>query len=292
VKIPPVVTKARRIITPEQFDALYWALPSEEMRLLVETDIETGLRWGELVELRPRDFDFGSGQLVVSRVVVELNPKFHPQGGRFLVKDYPKDKEWRTFRVADHHLDKVKGHIANLGLDSNALLFRFSQTEGPRRRIPEVLPEPESLGRTDPNESGRTYWHGTPSAYNAGKCRCRFCKDAIAAYRAQRRSTGMDHPRTPRSIDTDGHIGRDWFRRNVWAKALEAAKIGFHVTPHGLRHAHASWLLAGGADLQVVKERLGHGSITTTERYLHTLPGTEDAAVSALARVRRGRAGT
>src|SRR4051794_25874767 len=108
VKIPPVVTKTRRIITPEQFDAIYWALPDEQMRLLVETDIETGLRWGELVELRPRDFDFGTGQLVVSRVVVELNPKFHPEGGRFLVKDYPKDKEWRNFRVADHHLDKIK----------------------------------------------------------------------------------------------------------------------------------------------------------------------------------------
>jgi site-specific recombinase XerD len=47
--------------------------------------------------------------------------------------------------------------------------------------------------------------------------------------------------------------------------------------------------LAGGADLQVVKERLGHGSITTTEKYLHTLPGTEDEAVNALARIRGGR---
>jgi hypothetical protein len=32
-----------------------------------------------------------------------------------------------------------------------------------------------------------------------------------------------------------------------------------------LRHAHASGLLAGGADIQVVKELLGHGSIRTTE---------------------------
>ncbi|MFG1998367.1 tyrosine-type recombinase/integrase [Spirillospora sp. NPDC048911] len=35
-----------------------------------------------------------------------------------------------------------------------------------------------------------------------------------------------------------------------------------------LRHAHASWLLNSGADLQVVKERLDHASISTTERYL------------------------
>jgi site-specific recombinase XerD len=55
----------------------------------------------------------------------------------------------------------------------------------------------------------------------------------------------------------------------------------------GLRHAHASWLLAGGADLQVVKERLGHGSIATTEKYLHTLPDADDTAIAALSRTRQ-----
>jgi site-specific recombinase XerD len=99
----------------------------------------------------------------------------------------------------------------------------------------------------------------------------------------------MDNPRTPRAVDTDGHIGRDWFRRNVWLPALKAAGVGFPVTPHGLRHAHASWLLAGGADLQVVKERLGHASIATTQKYLHTLPETEDAAINAMARIRSPR---
>ena len=43
------------------------------MKLLAETDIESGLRLGgELTELRPRDIDFGTGVLTVSRVVVEL----------------------------------------------------------------------------------------------------------------------------------------------------------------------------------------------------------------------------
>lgn len=60
----------------------------------------------------------------------------------------------------------------------------------------------------------------------------------------------------------------------------------FHVRGHDLRHAHASWLLAGGADLQVVKERLGHSSISTTEKYLHTLPDTDDTALDAFAKIR------
>ena len=55
---------------------------------------------------------------------------------------------------------------------------------------------------------------------------------------------------------------------------------------HDLRHAHASWLLAGGADLQVVKERLGHASIATTEKYLHSLPDADETAPDALAKIR------
>jgi site-specific recombinase XerD len=47
-----------------------------------------------------------------------------------------------------------------------------------------------------------------------------------------------------------------------------------------LRHAHASWLLSGGADLQVVKERLGHGTISTAEKYLHTLPDADETAMT------------
>ena len=58
------------------------------------------------------------------------------------------------------------------------------------------------------------------------------------------------------------------------------------VRVHDLRHAHASWLLAGGADLQVVKERLGHGSLRTAEKYLHTLPDADGTALEALSKMR------
>jgi hypothetical protein len=38
------------------------------MRLLVETNIESGLRWGELTELRVKDVDFATGIVTASRV--------------------------------------------------------------------------------------------------------------------------------------------------------------------------------------------------------------------------------
>jgi integrase len=95
VRTPPVPRKPLQIITPEQFDEIYAALPTEGFRLLAETEIESGLRWGELTELRVKDLNLRSRMLTVSRAVVELNPKYHPEGKRFLVKEYPKDREYR-----------------------------------------------------------------------------------------------------------------------------------------------------------------------------------------------------
>jgi integrase len=122
VKSPPVAKKPRAIVTPEQFDKLYLALPPD-MKLLAETDIESGLRWGELTELRPRDVDFGTGVLTVSRVVVELSPRFHPEGGRFLIKDYPKDQEHRRLKLSAQIVAELEVHIRERGLGEDDLLF-------------------------------------------------------------------------------------------------------------------------------------------------------------------------
>jgi integrase len=290
VKTPPVPRKPRLIITPEQFDLAYEALPDADARLLVETAIESGLRWGELSELRVGDIDFTSRVLTVSRAVVEVNHKFHPQGERFIVKDYPKDKEYRRFKLSVQIVQKLKTHRDAENLGPNDLLFAIRNPEN-GKPTPRVDPNPDQLGLTMPNEKGRQYKHGTLSGYGAGKCHCEHCRAACAIYRTQRRSQGKDNPRTPRTrhTDADGHISNDWFRRQVWYPAVTAAGIETKVRIHDLRHAHASWLLAGGADLQVVKERLGHANISTTERYLHTLPDADETALDALSSIRSRR---
>ncbi|MFC5751035.1 tyrosine-type recombinase/integrase [Actinomadura rugatobispora] len=285
VKTDPVPEKPRQIITTEQFARIYEALPDATAQLLVETDIESGLRWGELTELRVKDLDFTTGILTVSRSVVELVPKYHPEGRRFLVKDYPKGKRWRRFKLSPQIVAKLKAHAEANNLGPDDLFFSRRRDKPPK---PELV-EPETLTFKAPN--GRTYTHGTITAYNLGKCKCDRCRAAYAAYRAKRRAQGRDSPRKPRIVDTEPHISANWFRKYCWHPARDAANLGWSPRIHDLRHAHASWLLAGGADLQVVKERLGHRKISTTERYLHTLPTADETALEALNKIRTTPAG-
>lgn len=289
VKIPTVPKKDLRIVTPEEFDIFYGNLPDAVAQLLVETAIESGMRWGELAELRPKDIDLRTGIVAVSRKVVEVNPRFHPDGGRFIVQEYPKDKETRRLKLSRQIIGKLKAYIDEIRLGDGDLLFAYFPKIAAEANA-ATMPDPAKLGLTEPNEAGRQYGHGTLSGYSAGMCRCGHCKRAYAMYRAERRSQGKDQPRQPRRWDTTGHIPRRWFRVAVLKPALVISKIDVDIKMHGLRHAHASWLLAGGADLQVVKERLGHGSISTTEKYLHTLPDADDTAVEAFAKI-RGRTG-
>jgi integrase/recombinase XerD len=55
-------------------------------------------------------------------------------------------------------------------------------------------------------------------------------------------------------------------------QAARRAGIELNVSPHWLRHAHASHALDRGAPISLVQATLGHASIQTTGRYLHARP--------------------
>ena len=83
-------------------------------------------------------------------------------------------------------------------------------------------------------------------------------------------------------------LTRSYFRNRIWQRTLKRATLPRTYRPHDLRHAHASWLLAGGCDLVSAQRRLGHSSIRTTQRYLDELPSASDVALAALNKTMNG----
>lgn len=141
---------------------------------------------------------------------------------------------------------------------------RFERKPYPKRRKPRVVPLPEHV------------------------------VDALAAHLRDHPAETDDlgalvfRPRTLGFAFGRGRaLSRTHWPRTAFKPAVASALVRGDVRVHDLRHSYASWLVAAGRPLYEVSTLLGHGSITTTQRYAHFAPDHFDGIEEALTRGRR-----
>jgi site-specific recombinase XerD len=201
--------------------------------------------------------------------------------GYWQAQGWVRQNPWHALRLApppDRRLERrlteaeVDRLIAAAGSGRNALFLRFLYLTG--CRISEAVSV--RWGDLFPAEQGE----GILRVVGKGRKEreIRLPAGLMADLRRWRQGDGPEAPIWPFSA------ARGW---QIVRRAAERAGLGKRVSPHWLRHAHATHAIAAGVPLHVVQQTLGHARLDTTGEYLHVLPG-QGSALALAERWRKG----
>lgn len=167
--------------------------------------------------------------------------------------------------LAQHILDEetVAGIIAAAGQGRDRVMLRLLYASG--ARISEIcgLRWRDTAPRQD---GGQVTLFG-----KGGKTRAVLLKAGIWTELAALRGTAVDDDPVFPSRKGSGQLDPSQVRRIVYAAARRAG-LPRQISPHWMRHAHASHALDRHAPIHLVQATLGHASVSTTGRYLHARP--------------------
>jgi integrase/recombinase XerD len=155
----------------------------------------------------------------------------------------------------------------------NACLVELLYATG--MRVSELVGMPVAATRGDPRmllirgKGGKERM--VPLSPPARAALADWLKAREAAAQKARASGGVPSPYLFSSRGASGHLTRQRFYVLIKELARAAGVNPDKVTPHTIRHAFATHLLANGADLRSIQTLLGHADISSTEIYTHVL---------------------
>jgi hypothetical protein len=287
IKIKIKQADLSNVLEPDDFKEIIKHLPTEGAQLFARFLVASGLRYGEATEIRIKDINFKTGELFVQRRVSDLGAKYN-NGVRFAVIEATKSGYKRSLMISKALLQDIQAYVIAKALAKDDLLFSRTSV------IPKAMVDPKFRGTKSLRpfvKDGKLFQHGTLYSYTHGSCRCERCRKAVRDHRqakaiakAQPKQAKQKPYQKPKQepkqvsfIDQTSHLPRNMWR-TIWNKAIAQSAIGWLPRTHDLRHANATQLLKNGVDVHEVKERLGHQSIKTTERYLHRLRSHQSKA--------------
>ncbi|MEC8631017.1 MAG: site-specific tyrosine recombinase XerD [Pseudomonadota bacterium] len=186
-----------------------------------------------------------------------------PGQSRRLPKTLTHDEVDRLLAAAEHGTGAVR----------NTCLMQMLYATG--MRVTELVSLPVSAARGNPSMIMVTGKGGkerlVPLSPPARDALEEWLAERDAAQEKAREKTGKVSAFLFPSTGKSGHLTRVRFHGLIKDLAVAAGIDPTKVTPHTMRHAFATHLLAGGADLRVIQTLLGHSDVSTTEIYTHVL---------------------